>query len=586
MGEGELEQLFRMAVQLHGAGRLAEAERIYRQILEVNAEHVGAIHHLGVIAQQSGRYDAAIELISKAIRLKPDVAEAHSNLGIALMAKWRVAEAIEAYRRAIQIKPDFAEAYSHLASAMMAGGRLDGAIASCRKAIELKPGYLAAYNNLGIALKDTGQIDESIAAFGRAAQGGFPRAHANLLMAMMYDPKTSAETIFAEHQAWARRFAKGTGTIAAHSNDRNPERRLRVGYVSSDFRGHPVAFFVLPLLEHHDHANFEIYGYSHVSAPDKVTERAKRCCDEWRDIVGMTDEQLAERVRADCVDILVDLTGHTGNNRLLAFARKPAPVQVTYLGYPNTTGIEEIDYRLTDGLADPPGAADGLHVEKLWRLPGCAWCYEAPEDSPEVRARGEGPVTFGCFNTLAKINDRLLELWAEILIGVPGSRLLLKSAGVAQVFVQKRMREVFASRGVAGERIEMMKHVVGVREHLALYGRVDVALDTFPYHGTMTTCEALWMGTPVASLVGRAHVSRVGLSLLTQVGLADLAAVGRGEYVRIARELANDSKRVAEIRGGLRERMKASALMDSKGFAMDVEKAYREMWRGWCAGGV
>ncbi|MGA2442513.1 MAG: tetratricopeptide repeat protein [Tepidisphaeraceae bacterium] len=654
MTDANVDQAFQLAVEHHRAGRLAEAERIYRNILKAQANHAGAIHLLGMIAGQTGHDDVAIELINRAIRLKPDyadahcnlgnilkdmgridgaiesyrrairfkpdcveahcnlgavlkerglldeaiassrraielkgdLAEAHVNLGNALMNKRRIDEAVAAYQRAIQINPNHADAHCNLGNVLLAKGRLDAAIASCRRAIELRPDYAPAFNNLGIALKNSGQLEEAIASLRRAADAGNRDGHTNLLLTLMYDPAVSAESILAEHRAWSDRYARPlAGEIVTHSNDRSPDRRLRIGYVSGDFRGHPVGHFILPLLERHDRSNFQVTCYSNVPSPDIVTERAKRSCDEWRDVIGLTDAELATRIRADGIDILVDLSGHTSNSRLLAFARQPAPIQVTYLGYPNTTGMTAIDYRITDSLADPPGMTDDLNVEKLWRLPDCAWCYDAPEDLPEIRAREGEPITFGCFNTLAKINAPLLDIWAKLLDRVAGSRLLLKSAGAGQASVRKRLSEQFAARGVSADRIEMLGHITDVRRHLELYNRVDVAFDTFPYHGTMTTCGALRMGVPVVTLIGRAHVSRVGFSLLSQVGLPELAASDPEQYVRVAAELAGDAKRLGELRRTLRARMEASPLMDAPRFARNVEAAYRQMWRNWCAMG-
>jgi predicted O-linked N-acetylglucosamine transferase (SPINDLY family) len=316
-----------------------------------------------------------------------------------------------------------------------------------------------------------------------------------------------------------------------------------------------------------------------------MTERIKRSCDTWRNIVGVADEAVAKLVRSDGIDILVDLSGHTNGNRLLVFARKPVPIQVTYLGYANTTGMKAIDYRLTDALSDPPGMTDQLNTEKLWRLPICAWCYQPPEIAPDIQPRGDGPITFGCFNAFGKINPRLTAIWAELLKVVPGSRLLLKSVGAGEASSRQRLAGQFAEHGIASERIEMLGRIADLRGHLELYHRVDVALDTFPYHGTTTTCEALWMGVPAVCLAGKTHVSRVGVSLLNCVGLLELVAKTPEEYVSIASELAANLSRLSGLRGRLRNTLKSSPLMDGARFAGEVEGAYRQMWRHWCAAG-
>ena len=329
-----------------------------------------------------------------------------------------------------------------------------------------------------------------------------------------------------------------------------------------------------------------MFCYANLPRPDPVTARLQRLVPHWRDIYKAPDAQVADRIRQDGIDILVDLAGHTAHNRLLLFARKPAPVQATWLGYPDTTGLKAMDHRLTDAHADPPGTTEHLHTEQLIRLPDCAWCFRPSEHAPPVSEPPmprAGHITFGCFNALPKINAPLLRLWSEILLGVPGSRLLLKNAAVRDPSVQQRMRTVLEEAGVAPGRIELAGHIPEPAGHLASYGRVDIALDTFPYHGTTTTCEALWMGVPVVTLAGKTHASRVGVSLLANVGLPDLVARDPGEYVRIAAALGTDAHRLAEFRASLRERMAASPLMDATRFARNVEQAYREMWRAWCA---
>jgi protein O-GlcNAc transferase len=716
-----LQEQLESGISHHRAGRLPEAEKVYRQILARHPNHAEALHLLGVLASQVGKSDAAVELIRRAVALRPDFAEAHYNLGITLSAKGQIDEAISSFRqvvrinpdsaeahyglatalqaqgkldeaiashlRAIQIKPDYDVAHYNLGNALRDKGRLDEAIASYRTVIRLKPDYADAYNNLGIALKDIERVEEAIASFRQAIQikpdmaeahsnlagaltlagqfedaiaacreairinpgfadahinlckaltdaGRFDEAmplyhqairmrpdfpgaynglgnlshdlgqldeaiavyrqsielkpadadaHGNLLFSLNYHPNIDADQILAEHRAWADRHAHPLmGNRVPHSNDRAPERRLRIGYVSPDFRRHSVGYFTIPLLEHHDHQIFEIFCYSNVLRPDNMTERMKRYCDAWRNIVGVADDAVANMVRSDGIDILVDLAGHTAGGRLLIFARKPAPIQLTYLGYPNTTGMMAMDYRLTDALADPPGLTDHLNIEKLWRLPTCAWCYGPLEDAPDIRPRADGPITFGSFNAFAKINPKLTAIWAKLLNLVPESRLLLKSAGAGEASSRRRLTDQLAAHGISGERIEMIGRIADPRGHLQSYHRVDVALDTYPYHGTTTSCEAMWMGVPVITIAGQAHISRVGVSLLSNVGLPELIAQSPEEYVSIAADLARDLPRLTELRRTLRSRMRASPLMDARRFARNLEAAYRQMWRNWC----
>jgi protein O-GlcNAc transferase len=645
---------FDLAVQHHRAGRLKEAEDLYRQILAQEPGHFGAMHLLGVLAHQTGQDDVAVDLIRGAIALhpnfpeayvnlanalrdmgqhdeaiaayeqaiafNPNLPEAHNNLGNAFKDKGRLDEAVEVYRKAIALRPSYAEAHINLGNALTDKGRLDEAIAAyrqtivlnsslpgahnnlgnalkekglldeavaaCQRAIALNPNLPEAHNNLGNAMKDQGELVPAIAAYRRAIalRRGYASAHGNLLYAMHYHSAYDAAAIAEESRQWNRRHAEPLErSIQPHDNDRDPDRCLRIGYVSPDFRNHSVSRFLLPLFRYHDPSICRFICYSDVRSEDAVTERLRACADEWHRIVGCTDERVAQKIRQDRIDILVDLAGHTAGNRLRVFARKPAPVQVTYLGYPGTTGLSKIDYRLTDALSDPTGKTEFLHSEQLWRLPVCNWCYDEPEEAPAARsARTEGPIIFGTFNNFAKLSPAVMDLWAAILKATPSSRLIIKSRGLGEPTVRGRIIEFFDSRGVPADRLDIRGSQPDFRSHLETYNQVDIALDSFPYHGTTTTCEALWMGVPVVSLAGQTHVSRVGVSLLSCVGLPELIAQSPEEYVSIAAGLAGNLPRLAELRRTLRGQMRESPLMDGPGFARNIEAAYRSMWRGWC----
>ena len=583
-------EAFQLAMEHHQAGRLAEAEGIYRQILAVEPNHADALHLLGVIAGQAGRHDVAADLIGKAIALAPADAAFHSNFGLALSELGRSEEAIGAYRRAIQLNPNFSEAYNNLGVALVEQGRLDEAIVAYDRALQLKPHNAEVHVNLGNALKEQGRLDEAIASYRLALQlkSNQKMAHSNLLLCLHNITGSDLNTLFVEHRKWDEVHAEPLRKlILPHCNDRDPERRLRVGYVSPDFRGHPVAYFAEGVLGSHDRSQVEVYCYADLLREDDISQRLRGCADHWRKITGKADWRVADLIRKDGIDILVDLAGHTACNRLLVFARKPAPVQVTYLGYPNTTGMKAMDYRLTDGYADPPGTTEHLHSEELMRLPGSAWCYRPPEGAPlagPAPVLNRGYVTFGCFNARPKMTEEMLALWARLLMAVPGSRLLLKNPGFREASVRERAMGMLVKCGMTAERVEFMGKVPSVAGHLATYERVDIALDTYPYHGTTTTCEALWMGVPVITIAGRTHASRVGVSLLTNAGLPELIAGNAEQYVEIAAKLAADIPRLAELRANLRERMAASPLMDTPRFARNVEEAYRQMWRAWCAG--
>ncbi len=569
---------------LRTQGHLDEAIEAYRTAIRFQPDFAEAHSNLGVALAELGQFEEAAAASLRAIALQPDYAPAGYNLGNALRALGQIPEAIAAYQRTLQLKPEFVEAHVNLGNAFKDEGRLDEAIVAYRRAIDINPDSAEAHFNLGNAFKEEGRLDEAIAGYRRALQlqPDFVAPSSSLLMILHYLPGCDPQTIFAEHGRWSQShagpLAKG---IQVHRNDRDPQRRLRVGYVSPDFREHAVVRFLLPLLENHDRRAFEIFAYAEVPVPDAMTRRLRSLTDQWRSLVGLSDEQAAELIRQDGIDILVDLAGHTPDNRLLVFARKPAPVQVTWLGYPNTTGLDTIDYRLTDAFADPIGLSELHCSEELVRLPACAWCF-APPASPPITGRQQGPITFGCFNKFAKLTDPMLALWGRILRAVPESRLLLKSASFGSASVRQRLQQIFGALDLAPERLELRRFAANYGGHLGLYERMDIALDTFPYHGTTTTCEALWMGVPVVSLAGGSHVSRVGVSLLGNVGLPELVATNPEEYVRIALALARDLPRLAQLRSTLRERMAASPLMDAPRFARDLEAAYRQMWKKWC----
>jgi protein O-GlcNAc transferase len=392
---------------------------------------------------------------------------------------------------------------------------------------------------------------------------------------MHFHPGYDAQALLAAHREWARQYADPLAAgIGPHANDRAPDRPLRIGYVSPDFRTHPVGRFVAPLLESHS-ASVSVYCYSSVSVPDETTERC-RAVSVWCDARNFSDRQLADQIREDGIDILVDLSMHVIGNRLLTFARKPAPVQVTYLAYCGTTGLGTMDYRLTDGYFDPPGTDDD-YTERSIRLPHSYWCYEAPENSPYVGplpARRNGFVTFGCLNNFAKVSVPTLEAWARVLQAVPGSRLLIHAQEGTH---RDRVRIFFSHAGVDPDRVQFVKGMP-LLDYLHLHNLIDIALDPFPYAGGTTTLDALWMGVPVVTLAGRTAVGRGGVSILSNVGLPELIARTPDEYVDIAALLAADQARLVALRGGLRPCLRASPVMNAAGFARDLEAAYREMW--------
>jgi len=483
MSQLNVEKTFQAAVGHHQAGRLPQAEAAYRQILAQQPHHAGALHHLGMIASQMGRNDVAVELLRHAIAHHPNYAEVYGNLGNALWRLGQLDEAIRAYRQAIALRPGFAEVCYNLGLALGEKGQPEEAIAAWRQAIGVKSNYPQAFNNIGNVLKDSGKVEEAVAAFRQAIalDPAFSVAHSNLVLAMRNHPAYDAATIAQEHACWNRQHAEPLKQfIQPHTNDRDPDRRLRIGYVSPDLRQHSVAYFLENLLAEHDSASVEVICYCDVVRPDATTARLQKLCTQWRTIVGMTNAQADQKVREDRIDILVDLAGHTANNRLLLFARKPAPIQVAYLGYPDTTGLATMDYRLTDAFADPPGTADDSYSEQLVRLPETFLCYRPPDAAPEigaVPALAIGAVTFGSFNALSKINAPLVAMWSKLLHEIPNSRLILKSLGLGGAAARQHILESFAAHHIGPDRIELIGWTANKTEHLQLYNRIDMRGD-------------------------------------------------------------------------------------------------------------
>jgi protein O-GlcNAc transferase len=573
---------------LKDSGQLAEAVVAYSRAIALKADYAGAYNNLGDALRGIGRLDEAIVALRQAIALKGDYVEPYNSLGIALKENGQLDEAIAICRQAISLKPDYADAYVNLGNALTYKAQLDEAVTAYRQAIAIMPDGVVAHHNLGNALKDKGLIEEAIAAYRHAIalKPDNPQVHSSLIYSIHCHPGYDADAIAEEHRGWGRQHAQPLAKfIRPHSNDHGPNRRLRVGYVSPDLRDHPVGRFLLPLLSHHDKSQVEVFAYSQVCVADAMTQHLRSHVDCWRSILGLADGQVADLIHEDQIDILIDLAGHTGGNRLGVFARKPAPVQVTWLGYPNTTGLAAIDYRLTDALADPPGMTDTLCCERLIRLPQTAWCFAAPPGDLSIDRKtltAATPITFGSFNNFSKITPAMLELWAKILRSTPGSRLSIKATALRGESDRHRVQQIMEAAGIGLDRLDLMEWRKSHEEHLACYRQVDIALDTFPYHGTTTTCEALWMQVPVVTLAGSTHVSRVGVSLMTNVGLGELVAHGEDEYVRIASELARDLPRLAQLRASLRGRMQDSPLMDARRFASGIEDAYRTVWRNWC----
>jgi predicted O-linked N-acetylglucosamine transferase (SPINDLY family) len=564
-------------------GELELAVDLIRQSIRLKPNSPEAHNNLGFALAAGGQLDDAVASYHEAIRLKPDFADAHTNLGNTLKSMERVDEAIASYREVTRLVPDLAEAHANLGSALRDKRQLDAAIACYRRAIELKPDFALAHSNLANVLAETGQFDEAVAAYRHAMslKPDYAVAHSNLALLLLYHPSYDAGMISEELGRWNQQHAEPLKKlIQPHTNNRDPDRRLRIGYVSSDFRDHVIGRNLLPLLREHDHSQLEIFCYANVAHSDHLTRQFQRYADVWRPIAGFSTNRIVDLIRRDQIDILVDLSLHTGNNHLLAFAHKPAPVQASFAGYPGSTGLDTIEYRLTDPHLEPPESSDHFHQEKPIRLPHTFWCYDPSSPAPVINpppAQTNGHVTFGCLNNFLKVNQQVVQLWARVLRAVMGSRLILLCP---EGSARQSITEMFRKEGIQPDRIELIANQPRP-QYLELYHRIDVGLDTFPYNGHTTSLDSNWMGVPVVTLVGQTIVGRAGLSQLTNLGLTALIAYSRERYVEIAARLAADLPRLAELRRTLRLRMQASPLMDAGRFARDIEAAYRQMWRNY-----
>jgi protein O-GlcNAc transferase len=519
-----------LGTALGDRGELEEAIAAYRRALEIKPDYPDAHYNLGIALAELGRPDEAIAAYRRALEFNPGLAEAHNNLGAALRDRGRLDEAIAAFRRALELKPDHQEAYNNLGIVLGQRGQLDEAVAAYRRALELKPESAEVCNNLGKALKDRGELDESIAMFRRALRlkPEDARMHSNLIYTLHFHPGHDATEIAEEHRRWNRQFSEPLRRfILAHANDRDPDRRLRIGYVSPDFRDHVIGRNLIPLFERRDRRGFEILCYSGVSHSDHLTEEFRKHAEQWRNTAGLGDEALAEMIRRDGVDILVDLTQHIEGNRLPMFARKPAPVQVSFAGYPDSAGVEAIEYRISDRYLEVGSTDRGAVRRERVSLIDSFWCYDSRGSDVEVNelpAGKGGGVTFGCLGNFCKVSEAALRLWARVLGEVADSRIVISTPAGGQ---RQRTLEVLERDGVERRRVEFVEYRPR-REYLELYHRLDIVLDTFPYNGHTTSLDALWMGVPVVSLVGRTAVSRAGLSQLTNLGLPELVAHSKG----------------------------------------------------------
>jgi protein O-GlcNAc transferase len=541
----------------------------------------------GIVLARSGRLDDAIAEFREAARLDPSLAEAHANLGGTLFRAGRAHDAVASLRTAISLNPTQPGWYFNLAGAARQLGQVDEAMDATATAVRIAPNFPPAHSRLGSLLRACGRAADAVQSFRQAIalDPTFQPAWSNLLYTLYYDLTSTRMTILAEHKTWADRFAEPlTAASEPHANDRRPNRRLRIGYVSPNLREHVTGLCFEPVLRSHNRERFEIICYADGNADD-TTERLQQYADTWRQTGTLDDAALAKQIREDQVDILIDLNLHMAGSRLLAFARRPAPVQVTYLAYPGTSGMTAIDYAITDVHLDPPGSGSESHyVEKLIRLPRTYWCYRPADACPDVGplpARSNGYITFGSLNNPVKFNASVASLWAKILVATPGSRLLVLAPGGNAGNLH--VRSLFEKAGIPADRLELID-LLPREAYLAAYNRIDIALDPFPYGGHTTSLDALWMGVPVVSLAGTTAVSRAGVTLLRNLGLDELLADSSDRYFEIAVALAGDVDRLSQLRDQLRARMSNSPLTAEVLYARALEKGYQVIWQQWRLG--
>ena len=553
-----------------------------------------ALLQLADCHEQTGNLEEAINHYKKATALNPGVAEIHSALGRLYLGIKDFNSAVTSFRSAIKLKPEYGDAYFGLGDALRLAGYFEDAIDYYEQALSnngsANPAFI--HSNIGTCRQYLGDIESAIASFKEAISLVPDRYElfTNLLMALNYSSHYTAEEAFQMHRSfdsnYARQYSDSALTL---KNSNNPERVLKIGYISSNFYDHSVAYFIKPVIEHHDTSQYEVFCYNNSPQSDAVTEQIRSLSSKWRDVTALSDIDLSSMIHDDGIDILVDLNGHTADNRLLVFARKPAPIQVSWIGYPNTTGLSSMDYRLTDALADPPGSTDHLHSERLIRLPDTFSCFSPPTPCPEVTEPPvliKGYVTFGSFNNFAKITPQVIEVWRKLINKYPDSHLLLKDQLFQDEKVRSKIKAYFQQAGIEQNRIELLTKDNSRTSHLQRYSQIDIALDPFPYNGTTTTCEALWMGVPVITLAGTVHAGRVGVSQMTAVGLAEFVAKTQEQYIDTAIEFASDRERLQFLRSTMRQRLSNSPLLNAFAFTKNLEAAYRKMWYKWCIGGL
>lgn len=614
------EALFQQAQDAAARHETETALELCRQLLEQDPAHLQGWLLQCRLQRESQQLDAALASAQKALQLAPKEASCHAEaaathhamrnhfpavqhyykaheldpqqaeypyqMGLIMQILAKHEEAIQCFMKALSIDRTMTKAFNRLGTVLADAGRYEEAILAFQRALKLEPGDEATHTNLASTYLKCGRIEEAVASYRQAMalSPDVPEIEGRYIFASNYLPELTTEEKQTLHRHWAEKYAPPGMMQAGHANERDPQRRLRIGYVSRNFLRHPVSAFLLPLLKNHDRSRFEIYCYAFNLRTDEVTNDIRSLCDHWLDVARWDIERVVEQIRADGIDILVDLSGHEYTRQMLVFAHKPAPLQVSWLGYFNSTGMAAMDHFISDEVSSPPGQ-EAQFSEQLVRLPRTRFCYEPPSYAPacsKLPARKNGYTTFGCFNNLAKVNDDVIALWAEVLQAVPESKLLLKARAMNDEATRNDYAARFARHGIEADRLLFRPYSTKHIDVLHAYAEVDIALDPFPFTGGLTTCEGLWMGVPLVTLAGDTLVARQGISFLHCLDMQDWVAEDRASYVRIAVEKSRDLDALAETRKTLRERMKHSPLTDGAAFARNMEAALRQCWQNWC----
>ena len=575
--------LFYAGNVLASKGQLESAVESYHQALEINPDFAEVHCNLGLANQELGLLDEAVAHYRLALEINPDLAEAHSNLGSALHKLGDFENAVVSFRHAVNLQPDFVEAHCNLGLALQKIGQVDSAIASYRRTLEINPDYAEAYSNLGLALQSIGQLEGAVANYQRALEikPDLHQARNELLFTLNFTASHTPSYYLGQAREFGRAVARTAGTRFSAWQCKARPGRLRVGLVSGDLRIHPVGYFLEGLLSHINPDRIELIAYPNHYEEDELTARIRPCFSAWKPLFGKSDEAAAHLIHDDGVHVLLDISNHTGHNRLPMFAWKPAPVQATWLGLPSTSGLAEMDYVLGDPYAIP-AEFESHFSEAVWRMPESCLCLAVPDSPVNVAplpGLSSGYVTFGSFNHLTKMTDEVVAVWARVLKSVPNSRLSLKTKQLSDLAVCEKTRQRFVSCGIAPERLLMGGTLASRDDHLAAYNKVDIALDTFPYPGVTTSVEALWMGVPVLSMRGDRFISRTAGSIAHNAGLPDWIAADKDDYVAKAVEFTSNLERLATLRAGLRQQVIASPLFDAPRFARNFEDALWGMWQ-------